>query len=193
VTCEVTAKILCDKETAFEIVKSGGFRLLKTFTQVSSYWTHLPADKPIRYKKLLDNSVLVRDSTYKDNTKEAQLVYKDKACDENENVVAEKKTICAIENAEVANNIFKVAGFRNWVTTDVEFYIFVKGRLGFCIKDVDDLGLYIEVEQRGDTIGKTIGELTEIAKTLNLPLGDDFGAKIPYLLYMKQRHSHKVQ
>ena len=184
---EITVKILCGRKECFGILREK-FELIARWTQTSYYWTHLSIDRTVPYKRLLDNSVLVRDMNFGERMKEVWLIYKQKTLDKNGNVVAGSKTSCKVESAEGANKIFRAANLKNWVTMKAEQYIFKNSDLEFCVQDVDGLGLYLEIEQRGSMAKEPIEGMIVVAKSLGLPLGDDFvGVKLPYELYLKRR------
>lgn len=177
---EITAKIECDRSTAFLILENNGWRLVKAYNQDTTYWTHLDISDVVDYRTLITNSILVRDTETK------LLIYKQKQFDVNGNVIGEEKFEQIIQDCTVVNKMFELAGFKNWTTTITEQLIFAKDKSEFCIQDVQSLGLYLEIENRE---GQTIDELIVLAKGLGLPLGDDFvGIKLPYLVYLKSRN-----
>ena len=183
-SAEITVKINSDKKTVISLFKKAGYNITRQWTQISTYWTHLNITETVDYKTLITNSILIRQEE-----KSPTLIYKNKQFDNKGNVIAEEQTKQYIQSTKTANKIFKLAGFKNWVTMTAEQMIFTKGKNEFCIQDVENLGLYLEAENRN---GETLEELISFAKKLNLPLDNDFvGVKLPYLVYLKKTHFYQ--
>ena len=185
-TSEITVEIQCDKKTAMEILKKGGYALTKNWTQVSLYWTNLDISKTVDYKTLITNSLLVRTAE-----SECVIMHKIKQFDDNGNVIAEEKVQQKVQDAYTTNKIFELSGFKNWVVMTAEQLILTNGKTEFCMQDVEGLGLYLEAENNN---GESLDGLISFANGLRLPLGDDFvGVKLPYLVYLKNTQEKETK
>ena len=177
---EITVQIHTNVAEASQILIDNGFKPVKTWVQTSSYWTHLDVSgsKKLPYKDLLGNSVITRTAEWG-----SEIIHKTKHIGSDGNVIGEDKITSSIDNFETTNQILMRAGLLNWITMTADQYIFRKDNMELCLQDVEDLGLFMEIEAtRND---ETIETLITCAKSLNLPLGDDFvGIKLPYMLYL---------
>jgi len=197
---EITAKIFCTRNEASKILERNGFFFKEKFLLVDSYYTHLKLEPDIEYQKLLESSIVIRDADFNrryGSVTSSTLMYKDKLYDERGEVVSETKKTCDISSSVAANEIFALAGFTEWCTKSVNGYVFKKGNNELLIQEVDDLGLFLEIEefpsQRDQPESKKMKELIEFAKSLGLPLGHNFNEKISYLLFKKGMASIKTK
>lgn len=175
---EVTVQVLCDFDEAAEIIKARGFKLSRRYKMHDTYWAaicHLDRT----YKELMERSFLVRkfDDNYGD-----RITYKQKIFDKNGNVISEQKTDCVIQDAAAANKIFALMKLNNWVQKTAEVKVFKKDGFEVCFQIIDAIGIFIEIEQEDCN---DIAGLITFAKSLGLPLGEDFHVQLPYLVYLK--------
>jgi len=189
---EVTAEILCDIETIYNILQKKGFFFKEQLKQIDHYYTHLPINSATTYKELALNSFLLREIVLKRRYMAGEssvLLYKRKRFDAAGNVIGEEKVSCDIEDTASADAVFQAAGLNNWCVKSITGHIFKKGNQELLIQEVDGLGIFVEIEefeQQKGTNYQRIEELIAFAKGLGLPLGNDMHVKINYLLFQKR-------
>ena len=175
---EITVEVLCTFDEAARIIEARGFSFSHRYKMHDTYWaTICHIDRT--YKELIERSFLVREF---DDNYGNRITYKRKIFDENDNVISEQKTDCVITDVVAANKIFAQVKLNNWITKKADLIIYTKDGVEVCFQIIDCLGIFIEIEQEDC---KNISKLITFAKSLGLPLGDDFHLKLPYLLYLK--------
>jgi len=190
---EITAQILCSREAATGILEKKGFYFKEKFLLIDHYFTHLKLEPDIEYKHLMENSFILRDAEFNrryGGVSSSTLIYKDKLFDERGAIVGEAKKKCDVTCSHAAEEIFLMAGLTEWCLKSVNGYVFKKGEHEILLQEVDDLGLFLEIEefesQHNEPEEKKIEELIKFAKALGLPLGDCFNVRISYLLFKKE-------
>ena len=169
------------KQQAIAAIKMEGFNYVKKRLMHDTYYTHLPRGQRHSYRELMANSILLR----RFDDANSQMVYKHKFFDANGNVFFEDKYDCDIGRWSDAVKIMSLANFNMWCEKKAELHIFEKNRREICVQDVEGLGIFLEIES-GTSI-QSIPDLIKLAKSLNLPLDEDFHVKLPYLLYLKNK------
>ena len=169
------------KLQAIAAIKMEGFKYVKKRLMHDMYYTHLPRDQVHSYKDLMANSILLRH--YDDAT--SHMIYKHKFFDADDHVFFEDKYICPVGRWSEASKIISLANFNMWCEKKTELHIFEKNRREICVQDVEGLGLFLEVESGTDI--QSLPDLIKLARSLRLPLDEDFHVKLPYLLYLKNK------
>jgi len=184
---EITIEVLCDKERCFKILEENGFEVRRQFEMDDYYYTHNVLGEGIEYKQLIDSSILVRVCS-DDKKNVGQLLYKKKAFNRNNEVIGETKIRSQVLDVESVIKAFNLAGFKNWCIKKALLCVFVKDNREIIVQDVENFGLYIEIEQSECSEHKqksTIKQLIKFAKSLNLPLGDDYFVRIPFEIFKR--------
>jgi len=197
---EITVEVLCDKETLFSLLKKKGFKYVDLLEINDYYYTHLPATEKISFRELIANSFLIRCLRHKNlknkrkSTYYTRLVYKKKGFDSDNNVVNEKKIVCELSCTSAANEIFQLSGLLNWCTKPINGYGFYRGKQYIFIQEVEDLGLFLEIEQypgQSGTEDEILDELVELVNELEIPVGENYHESIAYRIF-KTRKKNSV-
>ena len=191
---EITVEILCDKETLFALLRAKGFKCIARLLVDDYYYTHIDIKKA-GFKELADNSFLVRDlrcSDFKSKNKSVmytRLTYKKKEFDPEGKVISEQKISTDISDIGVANTILQLSGMTNWCTKNANGYGFSRGKQYIFIQEVEDIGLFMEVEQFDYQKGSSddiLDELVEFVNDLEIPVGSNWHESISYRLHLKK-------
>ena len=192
---EITVEVLCDKDTLFNLLLSNGFRAIARLLIDDYYYTHLANFATASPKELISNSFLIRCLSCNDFKSKAksilktQLIYKKKEFDMHEKVISEQKLVTDVKDTSIANEIFQQSGLTNWVTKSSFGYGFKKGEKYIFVQDVEDIGLFIEVEQfpgQQGTKEEILDELVEFMNEINIPVGNNYHESIAYRLHLKR-------
>jgi len=190
---EITVEILCDKDTLFKLLRDKGFKCMAKLIIDDYYYTHV--DLEADFRELVSNSFLVRClrcADFKSKNKSinyTRLTYKKKEFDLDNKVISEKKIATDIADVGVANSILQTAGLTNWCTKNANGYGFIRGKQYILVQEVEDLGLFMEVEQfdyqKGDE-DEILDELVEFVNELEIPISSNFHESIAYRLHLKK-------
>lgn len=188
---EITVEVFDSLDKIDSILKSQGFEVLRIFDLFDYYYSKYSTEelKVMTYNEMISNSFLLR-SFCKDELKQL-LTYKKKEFDENNNVIAEEKVNCNIDNVDNALKCFDLAGLNRWASMVQNVTVYRKGDIKFDIQHIDGLGTFIEYEE-GDTLTylktptEKIKYMSDVLKGLGLKLGEDFLCKKVYLKFKKE-------
>lgn len=177
---EITVQVFGEKEQILSHLQKHGFKLEGTFQLNDWYYIRHDNISKMTYQELLSQSILVRQIIA--SSEECQICFKDKAFDEDGNVICEEKIVSFINNLENTKQIFHRAGLNNYCTLKNNSFEYRKGDMYFALQVIEDLGIFIEYEE-DETIpqGLTPNEKIEImlnrVKSLGLPIGEDYSCK----------------
>ena len=179
-------------------LENAGFEFVENYNNSDTYFSTLSKRdiKKLDYKALLDSSLIVR-HIEGDNCDIKNLVYKKKTLDENGNVIKEIKTKLKIDDIDKAKQMFSSLGLTCWCDYVNQNYEYKKGEISIIVQYVEDLGVFIEIEEFNSIKDKSdkekFGILKDIVNALKLPLGLDFSCKKPYMFLNKTiKNNHQI-
>ena len=107
-------RLFCTQEVKKSALEKG-FVFSESYNNYDTYFSTVSEEelKTVAYKKLLDNSVIVR-NIVGDNCDIKNIVYKKKTLDEQGNVIEEIKTKLKIDDIQKAKLIFNSLGLTCW-------------------------------------------------------------------------------
>ena len=180
-----------------------GFRLVTYHTNDDHYYTHFSKTETMdkTYKDLITNSLLLRRRMHPEKDKnrvkdEEFLMYKKKATNQNNEVISETLITCDLEDYQKSLDIFKSMNLYNWCHIITRNYRFYKDNLRITIQVVDNLGVFLEIENtelKTENAYNTFNILKQTADSLGLPLMKDYSCKRSYMLYLKQNNLQPVE
>lgn len=191
---EITVEVLEDISSVKNKLLSNGFEILEEKVMKDYYFSKYSKQELLsfEYNELIKNSILVRNLICKDKTIN-QILYKEKIVDNNNNVIAEQKHKCNIENIEDVVNIFNLADLNCWCEIIQNMFIFSNGGMCFALQEAEGLGLFIEYEEDEDM--KDLGEYEKIQillnrlKNLGINLGQDYSCKKVLMKFKKDNEN----
>lgn len=183
---EICVRVYEDLENTKQKLLKLGYEFEEFYANHDIYFTALTKNevKKVGYKNLLKKSLIIR-NIKGENLDIKNIVYKNKTLDDKGNVISEIKTKIKIDDVDKAKQVFANIGLNCWCDYVNENYAFKKGDVSLILQYVKELGVFLEIEEfKGMENLKSdekFGVLKKIAESLELPLGDDFSAKKPYL------------
>lgn len=190
---EITVQLLESNESAKDKIISKGYNLIETVNMVDYYYSKLNTEEllSLDYASLIKNSFLVRKVESKDNC-ETKILFKDKILDNNQNVIAEQKFQCSIDNVDSIRKIFSCANLNCWCEVEQNMSIYHNGITGFAVQEVVGLGTFIEYEEDEDMHSldeyQKIDIMLNRLKDIGLNIGNDYSCK-KVLMKFKQDNS----
>ncbi len=187
---EITVQVLMPLALAINKLEEKGYTLEEKYTLSDRYFTHFSNEEisTISYEKLIKNSLLIRTIT-SNNSSYSQLTYKNKEYNTNREVISEQKYVCKIESEESAYNILSSMGLNSYLTVNQKLWIFKNNKTHLSLQEVENLGLFIEIEQQNGmenlSSEEKVQKLIEIANSLNLKLGNSYSCKKVEMLLKK--------
>ena len=179
-------------------LENAGYEFVENYNNSDTYFSTLSKRdiKKLDYKALLDSSLIVR-HIEGDNCDIKNLVYKKKTLDENGNVIKEIKTKLKIDDIDKAKQMFSSLGLTCWCDYVNQNYEYKKGEISIVVQYVEDLGVFVEIEEFNSIKDKSdkekFGILKDIVNALKLPLGLDFSCKKPYMFLNKTiKNNHQI-
>ena len=195
---EITVKVLCSKKKLFDILERKHFLLKRRLKITDYYFTHLDIlNANFEFKTLIKNSLIIRHKEIIDKSDlstfgidgQSTLLYKKKEFAEDNTVLSELKIACDLGNPTKAKRIFSAMGLNNWCVKKGTWHIYKRKELELYVQEVENLGLFIELEQSENQKGspqKIQQALIQEIESLRIPLGNDFNVNIAHLLYLKR-------
>ena len=179
-------------------LENAGYEFVENYNNSDTYFSTLSKRdiKKLDYKALLDSSLIVR-HIEGDNCDIKNLVYKKKTLDENGNVIKEIKTKLKIDDIDKAKQMFSSLGLTCWCDYVNQNYEYKKGEISIIVQYVEDLGVFVEIEEFNSIKDKSdkekFGIIKDIVNALKLPLGSDFSCKKPYMFLNKTiKNNHQI-
>ena len=179
-------------------LENAGYEFVENYNNSDTYFSTLSKRdiKKLDYKALLDSSLIVRHFEG-DNCDIKNLVYKKKTLDENGNVIKEIKTKLKIDDIDKAKQMFSSLGLTCWCDYVNQNYEYKKGEISIIVQYVEDLGVFVEIEEFNSIKDKSdkekFGILKDIVNALKLPLGSNFSCKKPYMFLNKTiKNNHQI-
>lgn len=138
---------------------------------------------------MIANSFIVRQTTDHPKRTINEIIYKNKELDENNNVIAEEKTKCQVDDLENLLKIFHLTNLNCWYNLYQHTLIYKKDETELALQIVNNLGVFIEYEEN-ETMKKinTKEKISHMLKNLNdleLKTGQDFSCKKVFLKFQK--------
>ena len=163
-----------------------GFVFSESYNNFDTYYSTISEEdlKTVPYKKLLDNSIIVR-NIVGENCDIKNIVYKKKTLDDQGNVIEEIKTKLNIDNIDKAKLIFNSLGLTCWCDFINQNNEYKKGEVVLNIQHVKELGTFIEIEEYESIKNKSDEEkfsiLVDVINSLGFPIGTDYSCKKPFM------------
>lgn len=187
---EICVEIKENLEKVIDILKNLGYMFDERYVIHDTYYTTFKESdlKTVDYKNLLNQSLIIRkiDGNSGINT---YIVFKNKTLDNNGNVINEIKTKLKIDDEEKAKTIFTNVGMTCWCDYINENIVYKKDDIALTLQKVENLGVFLEIEEYPSIKDKKEDDkftiLSNLAKSLNINLGEDYSVKKPYLFLKK--------
>ena len=179
---EITCKALLSFEECIKKINELEFNKIEEFYLYDSYFCHFNKEQIKSYteESILKNSLLVRKIVTSTEMIE-QIIYKNKEYDAFHNVITEEKIKTEVETVEKAKDILTKAGLIKVVDYEQHNIIFQKDGIDIILQKVNNLGVFIELEQLKKHNGLPINvikqDLIKIIKSFNLPIENNYDIK----------------
>lgn len=187
---EICVEIKENLEKVIDILKNLGYMFDERYVIHDTYYTTFKESdlKTISYKDLLNRSLIIRNIVGNSGVS-TNIVYKNKTLDNNGNVINEIKTKLKIDDEEKAKTIFTNVGMTCWCDYINENIVYKKDDIALTLQKVENLGVFLEIEEYPSIKDKKEEDkftiLSNLAKSLNINLGEDYSVKKPYLFLKK--------
>ena len=187
---EICVEVKENLEKVIDILKNLGYMFDERYVIHDTYYTTFKESdlKTISYKDLLNGSLIIRNIVGNSGVS-TNIVYKNKTLDNNGNVINEIKTKLKIDDEEKAKTIFTNVGMTCWCDYINENIVYKKDDIALTLQKVENLGVFLEIEEYPSIKDKKEEDkftiLSNLAKSLNINLGEDYSVKKPYLFLKK--------
>lgn len=177
---EITIQVFEEKEKILSHLQKQAFNLEEIYKLNDWYYIRHDNVLGLTYQDLMSQSILIRQVIT--DSEQCQMCFKDKAYDDDGNVVGEEKIVSYIDNLENTKQIFNRAGLNNYCALENTSFVFRKGEMCFTVQVIKDLGIFIEYEEdetlpQGLSPHEKIDILVARVKSLGLSVGHDYSCK----------------
>ena len=185
---EITVELLESVDYAKKKLDTEGFEIVEEVVMTDYYISKFSTEELLAmdYSEIIRNSFIIRQVISPEETS-LVLLYKDKTVDGNNNVIAEQKVKCPIENLQKALQIFDLCKLNCWCEIKQVMTVFKKGKIQFAMQEVENLGTFIEYEEDDDMKDMSEYEKIELLlsrlRDIGLELGDDYSCKKVYMKF----------
>ena len=191
---EVTVQVFESFDNVKQKLISQGYEHTEDFCVNDYYFSKydIVKLKEMEYKDIIDNSIIVRNLYDDKNSIEQKIVHKKKVLDANGNVIADSKVEVFVDDIEKIVLLFNQAGLTNWCSMKNNASTFIKGQIRLDTHLIEDLGLFIELEEFPGIENLSSEEkfvhLSNMIKELNINIGDDFSCKKVFMKFKKENN-----
>ena len=181
---EITVQVYGSLDEINSSLAKSGFNLAEKYILDDYYFTHLKKEQVQKasYRELILSSFVLRKVVGK--TPRTFLEFKNKSQDDAGNVIAEQKVICDVADFKLAKEIFERSGLNMYCHLVDHCNIYSNGSFSFNLQVVDELGIFIEIEEFGQIKNlapkQKFEELKRLVQQLGLRTGNDYSVKKVY-------------
>lgn len=183
---EITFKVPYSKEKIVTILKEHGFNCVGNY-RLDDYYM-IPSDLDIQNsspREIVAKSVIVRHIEHSDGRDENYITTKEKIINDKDEIVFQRITNFETYNIEDAKILLETLGYMEIINIKENGESYGNEELDIAIKDVEGLGIIIEIENNGQY--KNIDELKELVERLEFPVeNNDFFVKKAEKLLIKK-------
>lgn len=164
----VRANVSFDK--LIEILQDKGFSIQEDFQMNDIYMVKSEEDISFDNKdNLLNNYLLIRETV----GKKIMLVLKHKEVNAKKEIVKQSSIKCPITDVKMGYDFIKALNYKKIFEIKDHNVLLTNGKNEIYIQDVENLGVYIEMEQKNllldNNNGNTINEMIDNLNNYNLP------------------------
>lgn len=170
---EICVKVLTDFNSIMKIMEEKGFKVQEDFQLNDIYM--LENNKEISLENaddLLSNYILVRETI----GKRIMLVKKSKKLNDKNEIIEQQSIKCQISDKKAGYEFMTNLGYKKFLELNDHNVLLTNGKNEIYIQDVENLGVYIEMEQNNllldNNNGDTLEDMINNLKEYNLPIDE---------------------
>lgn len=168
---EITVRVKVSDEELIKFLEEKGFKEKEKFSLDDYYFVPKETDiNSLSTREILSKAIIIRDIIHsKGITK--KITFKIKNINEKGEILNQKAINCSIYNINEAKEIFKAIGYYEIINIKEDDILYKKDNIELAIKFIKNSNTLIEIET--DENYKTIDELKQLVKDINLPIEED--------------------
>lgn len=190
---EITVRLNENMQSAIRKLEMQGFKKIREGEIDDLYMTSkLNELKKDNIQNILKKSVLLR-NLKSENKEIKKITYKNKAIDENGNVISEEKINLDCNDLEKAKDLFEHLEFEELIKVRYKIIVYSKDEVEYAFQDVENLGTLIEYENVKDFTEKSLDEINDTKnnmyneiKNTGVNLTDEMDVKKAYELILNK-------
>lgn len=168
---ELCVKSNVEFDKLIEIMKKKGFRIQEDFQMNDIYMVKDEEEISLENKNvILNDYVLIRETV----GKRIMLVMKHKEINDKNEIINQSSIKCPITDVNKGYEFMKALNYKKMFELKDHNILLSNGKNEIYIQDVENLGTYIEMEQKNILLdnnnGNTIDEMISVLNSYNLPL-----------------------
>lgn len=190
---EITVRLNENMQSAIRKLEMQGFKKIREGEIDDLYMTSkLNELKKDNIQNILKKSVLLR-NLKSENKEIKKITYKNKAIDENGNVISEEKINLDCNDLEKAKDLFEHLEFEELIKVRYKIIVYSKDQVEYAFQNVENLGTLIEYENVKDFTEKSLDEINDTKnnmyneiKNTGVNLTDEMDVKKAYELILNK-------
>lgn len=190
---EITVRLNENMQSAIRKLEMQGFKKIREGEIDDLYMTSkLNELKKDNIQNILKKSVLLR-NLKSENKEIKKITYKNKAIDENGNVISEEKINLDCNDLEKAKDLFEHLEFEELIKVIYKIIVYSKDQVEYAFQNVENLGTLIEYENVKDFTEKSLDEINDTKnnmyneiKNTGVNLTDEMDVKKAYELILNK-------
>ena len=181
ITCEVFEEI----STIAKSLEDKGFKYVEEFTLDDMYMKNDKTNEFASTNGKITDTLIIRYV----NEDDKKIVCKRRNYNSSGFEVSTEKSVLKVINIEDAEKHLNILGYTRFLNMIDKNYMYEDNEFIAYIQDVQDLGIFIELEAKKiENAEQNVEQLIEFVKTLNLKIGTKFDIRKADLLYSKQNN-----
>ena len=169
---EITVEVSCSLETLKNILFDSNFKVVEEYDLNDIYMVEHNYINEDNNLELLKHCVLIRNIIEKD--KETKLIiYKHKEYNTNGDIIKQGKVSCKIDSIEDAKRLLESINYKELIKINDHLIIVSNGIDELAIQLVNDKHIYIEIEDKCNSIDKeylNTDEMKDVISKYNIPI-----------------------
>lgn len=184
---EICVKVLTDFNSIMKIMKEKGFKVQEDFQLNDIYMIENSKEISLdNANDLLSNYILVRETV----GKRIMLVKKSRKMNNKNEIVEQQSIKCQINDKNAGYEFMINLGYKKFLEINDHNVLLTNGKNEIYIQEVENLGVYIEMEQKNllldNNNGDTLEDMISNLKEYNLPIDEsNFFCKKAYDMLLK--------
>ena len=168
---EITVRVIIPDEQLIRFLEEKGFKEIEKFTLDDYYFIPKEIDiDSLSTREIISKAIIIRDIYHKENVTK-KITFKIKDINENGEILNQKAINCSVYSIDEAKEIFKAIGYYEIMNIKEDDTLYKRDNIELAIKFIKNSNTLIEIET--DENYRTIDELKQIIKEINIPIEKD--------------------
>lgn len=168
---EITVRVIIPDEQLIRFLEEKGFKVIEKYSLDDYYFIPKEIDiNSLPTREIISKAIIIRDIYHKENVTK-KITFKIKDINEKGEILSQKAINCSVYSIDEAKEIFKAIGYYEIMNIQEDDTLYKRDNIELAIKFIKNSNTLIEIET--DENYRTIDELKQIIKDINIPIEKD--------------------